>query len=578
MRRIRNSIVVFAAAAAVFAAAGQADAGTIADVQSDEVFQAGGILNEETEGETDESFCSRRYLNTVGKAAAVSAEQVVYDGLAMASSSIDVSSYYLTREQVKDIYVSVLNENGELFYVENAWSMSIGAGDLVVEIYPQYTMAGTELEEAKELFYTETEAILSQAEDSWSDVEKALFYHDYLCTHFGYDTSYQIYDAYQFLVQKKGVCQAYTLLYGYLLKKEGIENTCASSTGMNHIWNVVSIDGSWYHVDATWDDPLSSLNTDIFGWAGHGNFLKSDIGITNLDTGEHYGWISEVSCTDSRYDDAFWITLKQPFAWAEGQWYCMNSDTSSINECDINGLALGTSVYTISDVWYAEGGGWWQGSYSGLGAYAGILYFNTPSAIYSYDPATDTTALVYEPVLSANHSLYGLYVDKNVIKYAEALSPNDSLTESGTYVLEEVSEYPDITVTVNDTEGNITCSGMDITPAGLTSYFGSDVIVYAGTLVVGETENVATGNIARITDKKTGSVISYEVIRKGDVNGDGRMDVLDMEKIQRELLNIQKLNGIYRKAGLLKDPLSESLSVLDMEMIQKYALGLIDFL
>jgi len=27
-----------------------------------------------------------------------------------------------------------------------------------------------------------------------------------------------------------------------------------------HIWNLVYLDGNWYHLDLTWDDPISDIN------------------------------------------------------------------------------------------------------------------------------------------------------------------------------------------------------------------------------------------------------------------------------------------------------------------------------
>ena len=48
---------------------------------------------------------------------------------------------------------------------------------------------------------------------------------------------------------------------------------------MNHIWNLIKIDGKWYHVDVTWDDPIM----DKPGRVKHDNFLRSDDGIKDTD-------------------------------------------------------------------------------------------------------------------------------------------------------------------------------------------------------------------------------------------------------------------------------------------------------
>ena len=56
---------------------------------------------------------------------------------------------------------------------------------------------------------------------------------------------------------------------------------------------------------------------------------------------------------------------------------------------------------------------------------------------------------------------------------------------------------------------------------------------------------------------------SYIACVHGDVSGDGKIDVLDMEKIQKSILNIERLTGVYQQAGLLSG--EDMLSVMDME-------------
>ena len=42
------------------------------------------------------------------------------------------------------------------------------------------------------------------------------------------------------------------------LKKYNIPNFKVVSE--NHIWNAVYLDEQWYHLDLTWDDPISDIN------------------------------------------------------------------------------------------------------------------------------------------------------------------------------------------------------------------------------------------------------------------------------------------------------------------------------
>ena len=89
--------------------------------------------------------------------------------------------------------------------------------------------------------------------------------------------------------------------------------------------------------------------------------------------------------------------------------------------------------------------------------------------------------------------------------------------------------------------------------------------------VLNSDDKITTGS--RIYLNNNGSVIdSATLIIKGDTDGNGVIDVLDMEAIQKDVLGISSLSGVYRKAALITD--SEEISVLDMEAIQKDILGL----
>ncbi|CAG9614318.1 hypothetical protein BACCIP111899_03545 [Bacillus rhizoplanae] len=88
--------------------------------------------------------------------------------------------------------------------------------------------------------------------------EKVKAIHDYVVKHVSYDTSLQSYTAYDALANRTAVCQGYALLTYQLLKEAGIQSHIVTGTGngQSHAWNLVNIDGKWYHLDTTFDDPV----------------------------------------------------------------------------------------------------------------------------------------------------------------------------------------------------------------------------------------------------------------------------------------------------------------------------------
>ena len=92
--------------------------------------------------------------------------------------------------------------------------------------------------------------------------------HDYLVENIEYDTTISqsnIYNVYGALVNGRAVCEGYARSFKYLMDELGIPCTLVIGTGTNsqgqtenHAWNYVQLNGTWYAIDCTWDDPVSS--------------------------------------------------------------------------------------------------------------------------------------------------------------------------------------------------------------------------------------------------------------------------------------------------------------------------------
>lgn len=97
-----------------------------------------------------------------------------------------------------------------------------------------------------------------------SDYDRALALHDWLVSSTAYDLSYTHYGSEGVLFHGLGVCNAYTITYSRMLDAVGISNMTVTGTATDknsgttgsHAWTLVQLDGAWYHVDTTWDDPI----------------------------------------------------------------------------------------------------------------------------------------------------------------------------------------------------------------------------------------------------------------------------------------------------------------------------------
>ncbi len=121
--------------------------------------------------------------------------------------------------------------------------------------------------------------IASEITADMNEYKRARVLHDWLIYNANYDYTYTNYDASGVLLKGTGVCDSYGRAYLMLCTAAGLEALYVTgqageagypSTWSNHGWNLVKIDGQWYHVDCTWDDPGTG------GYENHSYFLLTD--------------------------------------------------------------------------------------------------------------------------------------------------------------------------------------------------------------------------------------------------------------------------------------------------------------
>ena len=83
---------------------------------------------------------------------------------------------------------------------------------------------------------------------------------------------------------------------------------------------------------------------------------------------------------------------------------------------------------------------------------------------------------------------------------------------------------------------------------------------------------VGTGGIIKILENDL-LIAEYEIILYGDANGDGKINSVDLLVIQRHILEIQKLQSVYLKAGNVRKN-NKNPSSVDCLLIQRHILGL----
>jgi transglutaminase-like putative cysteine protease len=112
------------------------------------------------------------------------------------------------------------------------------------------------LNEKETEVYIAAERILNDIPKT-SEYEKALAIHDYLVLHMRYDAENSYRDPYGALILGSGVCEAYARTFKMLAKMAGLECDYVFGQAKGaHAWNRVKVNGEYFYVDVTYDDPV----------------------------------------------------------------------------------------------------------------------------------------------------------------------------------------------------------------------------------------------------------------------------------------------------------------------------------
>ena len=101
--------------------------------------------------------------------------------------------------------------------------------------------------------------------DDMSDFEKEMVMIQWLVENCKYESGdgWENATAYSCIVNGKAQCAGYADAFLQTAKACGIEARYVYNA--THAWNLVELDGDWYHVDVTWEDPIGSSNKYGFG-------------------------------------------------------------------------------------------------------------------------------------------------------------------------------------------------------------------------------------------------------------------------------------------------------------------------
>ncbi len=195
-------------------------------------------------------------------------KNAIYNGLNDGKNTITLYCKYRDNDECLNDFYSIYKNKSLMSSINNyvnpynmyssiRYRININNGHIKINL--DITKKYTE-EEIKEINKTIDNYLNNLNINEMTDSEKIKWAHDFIVDRNKYDEeaiqigSGSAYNAYGAIVNNKAICRGYAEAMAIILDKLNIPNIMISS-GI-HIWNLVNLDGSWLHLDTTWDDPI----------------------------------------------------------------------------------------------------------------------------------------------------------------------------------------------------------------------------------------------------------------------------------------------------------------------------------
>ena len=258
----------------------------------------------------------------------------IKDDTCKSAMTFDLSDYsfYDDDDDLMTMVISTLAdypELGCLFSKVSYYYMGNSNGNRITRILIKSPYESSELKEITLDYVNRLKSFINVPlkDSSMSTMEKMLYVHDKIVVQADYidDGTPYSHIASNILMKGQGVCQSYAGIFNNAMSMLGID--CIYVMSDSHAWNAVRIDGLWYYVDVTWDDPVGVSDRS---YTSHQYFLvkKNEFSHSHeLENSSNniYGRI--LNNMGGAYDNCLVKqTSAKPFWYINGLWYYVSYD------------------------------------------------------------------------------------------------------------------------------------------------------------------------------------------------------------------------------------------------------------
>ena len=250
-------------------------------------------------------------------------KQIVYHSLMQGLTSLadEIKIPYLEGNELYDVFFQLRLDHPEIFWASGfKYKHYIDSSNLI--FIPEYLFDKNKIKEHQKAMKARVEKI-SRPAANYSEWEKEKYVHDFICENVRYDKLKKSYshEIIGPLGQGVGVCEGIAKAVKVLCDALGVwcilaicGNNPEKGIKYRHTWNIVKINGKYYHLDATFDNTLgkeetfgSEIRYDYFNLSDKQIFRDHEpvlVSVPKCEDGEHF-YYKEKKLSFTKKEDVY---------------------------------------------------------------------------------------------------------------------------------------------------------------------------------------------------------------------------------------------------------------------------------
>ena len=273
--------------------------------------------------------------------------QRIYNAAMNLNPTVSIPSG-LTENQIFKVYTLVFHQEPQLFWLGTTYNVGYEGKYIYVNYHG---MGLSDIEDLQKDINKTVKSLITKAKKQTTTYSKLKIFYDYIILNneFVQDNSglnSTVYNAF-----KKGEplqCAGYAKAIQYLCDISGIKSMVVQGTnekGDSHAWNIVYCANGYYHLDATWGDPINDFDEKYIQYE---HFLVPDKWIKNYThfninevaraNGDTVKLFTPPSCTKTTYN--YFVKNKKNYSSASAAYSALKSQMKTA-------VKNGTSVVEV---------------------------------------------------------------------------------------------------------------------------------------------------------------------------------------------------------------------------------------